>query len=658
MKRLLLLCALLLAASTIQASDFTTKLQSVGLTLHADAPSGKKVELSAVPTYAYVNIELDGGLPADKSAPDRDGIIQFYSANGEYFHRTLSVGIQGSSVPKQNLSIAFNKDIQFSTAWVDQDEYHLKAFQDDGLRGSAEVAYQLYGQITQRDAQMGTPKGFPISLYVNGSFYGVMSWQIKKARKNMGLVKDNALHVWVDATSDKNFFVDALNWAKIEVRNPKVLFNTDGSEYDSDEPQELLGTNSSAYDASNPDMVSCAKAKQSIQQFHNYYNELTALESSGASTATMRSEISKRYDVPELINYMIFSLVTSNYDGFSKNWQWFTYDGTKWTVAPYDCELTFGYNDDDVTTLWRSGQSSKKYNYRMTNNISNGPMLWITRYFWQDVQSRYASLRRAGTLSASKVLGLINSWANTISSTNYQQEFRRWPASPIQWNRQESAARLEQWVTERFMLNDAYLGYTTAYTLEVTDAGYATICIPFDFTPSANMTVYEITGVDSNDLLLLSKVNNPTANHPYLVKAPKGSYKLSLTADPAELVDPSFLSQGLLMGIYLNASAPLKSYVLQQKESKVAFYLVNTNDIKMSPTHAYLSLSNQKGAPRLVFDDEDADNGDEATSLSQLPADASALRFFSPSGQSLSAPQSGINILLLPDGTTKKVVIK
>lgn len=640
---------------TFEDSEFDQKLRELAIVpaQQHDWSEASTISLT-MPNYAYANISDLSGIPTSKD-DIRKAHIDFYDNNGNRFSKKILISAQGNSKPKANLSISFcddeweeedTPDITFGE-WVPQDEFHLKAFYEDGIRGTAEIAYKLYGQITQRSNCR--PDAFPMSLYINGDFYGIMAWQLKKHRDNMGLSKKEPTNVWLDGTlNDKQVFGGSINWTKFEVRNPKDLKTMDGSDYDGDAPQELIDETSSAYDASKAKMVRTALAKSYIIDLSETNSELTEIEKSGATIEEMRRIIRDRFDVPELVNYMVFSLVTNNYDGFSKNWQWFTYDGSKWTVAPYDCHLTFGYNEAG-TDIWPASQGSKKYDYRLENVECNGPMRWIRKYFWEEVRQRYSSLRESGIVSTGNITTLFDNWTKRIGSTNYSEEWERWKDSPIRLGSEESHNRFESWNEQRIALDDIYLGYrteTSTYQLTVSSAGWATICVPFAFDVPKGMIVYSVIGID-NSKLILQPTSQTLANRPYIVSAPAGKYSLSGTHVVGSSSEDSYLTNGLLVGTLNDIFVPADSYVLQSIDGVVGFYHVSfENTIQINANRAYLALTNES-IPNMLLLPEAIEN------LQQIYAPGRDT-YYNIWGQRIPASQSGVFITIDSKGNVKK----
>ncbi len=640
-------------------SDFDKKLDELGITYENLTDWSQEATVAfAEPRYAYANITCDS-FPTSKE-DNLHAYIDLYDNNGNFFRKKILLNLQGDSKIKSNLSVSFCEDewvgdltpsISFGD-WVAQDEFHLKGFYADGLRGTAEIAYQFYSYVTDRNNCY--PKAFPVSLYFNGNFYGIMAWQLKKHRANMGLDKKIAEHVWLDGTlNDKQLFQNTINWTKFEVRNPKDLYNMDGTEYDGDNPQEIIDETSEAYTGKTK-MVRCATAKKYIVNLSKYCSELQALEDDSASEETMREAIQARFDVNEIVNYKVFSLVTSNYDGFSKNWQWFTSDGVKWSVAPYDCNLTFGYNEEG-TSLWNAEQSSKKYNYMMQNTDSVGPMLWIRKYFWEDVKDKYAQLRDNGVISTSSIMDLVNDWYQRIGDDNYAEEWTKWADSPCITNFTDKPERIENWLNDRIALEDRYLGYITdsiSYELTISKNEWTTICLPFAFEVPADMKVYSVTDVAEDGIsLVLEEVLTPLPFTPYLINAPQGNYTLS--GEEVTATGEESLTNGLLTGTLVNTYAPAGSYVLQSLNEMLGFYHVSID--RMMPVGAYRAYLNVPTNARFGHF-RIANNTTSIKSI--LNEDEMGEQTFNLWGQRSADSENGFFIKRMPDGSHRKAFIK
>lgn len=131
-------------------------------------------------------------------------------------------------------------------------------------------------------------------------------------------------------------------------------------------------------------------------------------------------------------------------------------------------------------------------------------------------------------------------------------------------------------------------------------AGWGTICLPYESAVPSGLKAYSITGVDGNKLLL-EPVEKMEMNTPYLLNGTQGTYSF---VGPDTPMVPDYID-GLLAGNVSPSTdnspvyAPAGSYVLQQKNGKLGFYLVeNDNTQKIRQYSAYLQI--EEAAPALA----------------------------------------------------------
>lgn len=420
-----------------------------------DLSGQQKIKL-AEPSCGYVNFTGFSAMPESKTAAIK-GWVEFFDGEGNYFRKRIIAGAQGSSslgYPKKNLKIDFcedewigddTPDITFGD-WVKQNGFHLKAYYIDYFRGVGAVSYKIYEDVISDRGDMarpwqrvgvdgvssgalGHPDGFPVAVYLNGDFYGVFAWQLKKHRKNMGMDKDNPAHIHLDGEiTTVSLFNQDIDWTKFEIRNPKGLCCMDGKKYDGDDPREIIDENSPCYDASNEDHVRTAQVKKNIVSLSRYCYALDRLRRSGLSDAQMREEFARRFDVDGFIDYTVFSSIVNNVDGWWKNWQWITYDGTMWHVMPYDLDMTFG------NVSFGHFVSPPEYNwfYEAPDSrfvIPVGPAAWLHEYFAADLDERYATLRDSQAITAEKMIDRVEDWYTRVGEEMYEKEYTRWPDS-------------------------------------------------------------------------------------------------------------------------------------------------------------------------------------------------------------------------------------
>ena len=382
--------------------------------------------------------------------------------------------------------------------WVSQDSFHLKAYYTDFFRGIGVVSYKLYEQIVktrgnmydkpwkkalidmdsigvttkslgnplagQLDLQTDTgalchPDGFPIALYLNDEFYGIFSWQLKKHRDNYHMDKSTAEHIHLDGGLNVNSIFGGSNkidWSQFEIRNPKGLYAIGGNKYDADIKQEEIAGEteiSSWIETGNlPDgteitskikkaLQMTAKVKKYIQNLSDAMPSIKAAASTYENSNKSKEELDafksiyeKYFDVENQEDYIIASDITKNEDGFDKNWQFTTYDGKKWWVNIYDCDMTFGghFTGAQITEVLTNHLNSDL-------NLPNG---YIIKYYSEELRSRYKTLSNLGIIDASNILNMLKDWMMRIGTSFYEEEYKKWKDSPCINN---SVIRTEYW---------------------------------------------------------------------------------------------------------------------------------------------------------------------------------------------------------------------
>ena len=495
MRELVLSIVMLLSAINCMSAstDFEDALAKHGIIKSEcqDLSGNAKINIET-PTCAYINIDI-ASLPTQKGS-DMNATLEMYDGNGNYLKLPIIIDVQGNTSTqyvKKNFAIDFftneerteSPDITIGN-WVTQDGFHLKAYYLDYFRGTANVAYQLFDDIVadhenyQERAGLSKitaarcyPDAFPCIVYKQGDFYGIYSFQLKKHRKNMNQNKSTAENIHLDGEmSDQTFFKGNIDWTLFEVRNPKTLYSFKKgwyntvtiTEYDGDYPTELIGTNTRGYNATNEGHVLTAKTKEYIIQLTKYCSELDNLINRKTSNEQMRQEIEKRFDVTGMIDYMLHAIIVNNYDGFRKNWQWFTYDGKKWFVAPYDLDGTFGNYWDSSQLMDADKVCVEDVNYQEFNHFgmfTRKPFTYMETYFRDELLARYYKLRDNGVLSKENILNKLHNWTESIGQDYYNQEWKKWPNSPCITKYHDSLQRISDWIDKRITMADKYAGY-------------------------------------------------------------------------------------------------------------------------------------------------------------------------------------------------------
>lgn len=458
------------------------------------------------PRFAIINVTNIDSMPTTKQ-DNKEAFLEFWDMQGNYFKKHAILNAQGNSTmgwSKKNVSMDICDDEWIGDEtpkirigdWVPQDSFHLKAYHTDFFKGVGAVAYKLYDQIVKTRGNMydrpwkkalidmsaiGTttksfenpyvgeyelltdtgarcfPDGFPVAVYLNGAFYGVFSFQLKKHRDNYHMNKSNAKHVHLDGDIYEATLFNGrnnINWEMFEIRNPKGLYAIGGNKYDADVKQEEIAgeaeVNAWIEAGKLPDgkaidskikksLQTTAEVKKYIQDFADAMPTIKkardiyeASSKSEEDLSTLKSIYEKYFDKENMIDYMILSDLIYNYDGFGKNWQWFTYDGVKWWVGLYDTDMSFG---GDIYYI-------RKVPTTHVNTSIGRPNGYVVKYYSSEMENRYSELAKLGIISYEHIFSMLKDWTMRIGTTFYKEEYKKWYFCPCISN---STVRSQYW---------------------------------------------------------------------------------------------------------------------------------------------------------------------------------------------------------------------
>lgn len=445
--------------------ELGTALKELGLTRGVGDLSERSSIQIPEPSFCVLNISNILRMPITKTE-DAHAILEFWDNSGNYFNKNIIANAQGTSslvFVKKNVSFDICNDewvgddtfkIKFGE-WVAQDSFHLKAYYTDFFRGLAIPAYNFYKSILNTrgsdadrtwklalgidqdnygqglgygqpsstrdrldDGALCFPQGFPALVYLNGEFYGVFSWNLKKHRDNYHMKKSNTAHIHLDGIIGADFFSGNIDWTDFEVRNPKDLVCMDGTKYDGDNPAELIDPTSGSWNPSNSKHVNTYTVKQHIIALSTRLSEIA----SAATTDTKKELFEKYFCSDNLIDYQIFSDVLRNTDGFNKNWQWTTWDGERWFVNAYDLDETYGSHNTGIVIF-----EPLTDHIGTSESLPSGVMQTL---FGTELEERYAELRSKKVIDAKVMAEAVGSLCRTIGDKFYELEYEKWTDSP------------------------------------------------------------------------------------------------------------------------------------------------------------------------------------------------------------------------------------
>lgn len=441
------------------------------------------------PRYAIINISGIDSMPTAKGVNEK-AYFEMWDMQGNYLKKKVIMNAQGNTTmyfPKKSFACDFfdndwNGD-SFAIKigdWVPQDSFHFKAQYTDFFKGISIVAYKLIQEVWAsrspiysnpwKKALLSTinitsgswnnngvndlsiqkdtgakciPDAFPCAVYLNGTFYGVFNWALKKHRDNYHLNKSLATNIHLDGGAYP--MSSPLDWSKFEVRNPKGLITKYNETYDGDSPSELIDSTMEGYDASNKKHILSSKVKASIIAFNSYGRTLNSMTKENGGDEFLN----EHFDLDNLIDFFVSQYVLADED-IENNWQWVTYDGIKWFVCDYDKDRTFGqtYNCPGVM------DASKMINPNKVSN-DNYPFKYLYNYHKDDIKKRYNELKSLGIFTPEHVISLVVNWFNRIPAADLRMEYKKWSESPS--NRDDNVDR------EHWKIKEISYGYDSSY---------------------------------------------------------------------------------------------------------------------------------------------------------------------------------------------------
>ena len=187
-------------------------------------------------------------------------------------------------------------------------------------------------------------------------------------------------------------------------------------------------------------------------------------------------------------------------------------------------------------------------------------------------------------------------------------------------------------------------------TLAVGESHVGTFCAPFTVAlPEEYMrNVSIVTGADEKSVLTLAAIGAPVlpANTPVVVQIP-----MAIELPVSGIYVKGTPTAGLLTGVYEDTKAPVGSYVLQNNDDRLGFYLVaEGNQPTVGANHCYLTAPAAE-VKAFFFDEDDATSISEELRMKNEESKGEGI--FNLAGQRLGKVQKGINIV-----NGKKVIVK
>ena len=361
--------------------------------------------------YDTPTIFITGKIPDSKTYVA--GELEYVSKSYK-FHAYTYIKLQGNStlyLPKKNYSVNLYSDEKRSVKlnkefknWGFHNNFVLKAEYNDILHARNVVGAKLWSKVVQsrndydtlpeelkNSPNNGAIDGFPVRVYVNGTYKGLYNWTIPKCDWMVGMNSANANHVLLSAEFNDN--------GDIAYQNNPCNFNIlwDGNE---DYFSVEVGENS-------PELVS---------SFNTIISSIMTNDS---------ASLEQSLDIKSAIDYFIFQEIILGTDGLAKNMLLATYDMHKWYLSAYDMDSTFDLDwNGQILEYYDSDMPDAPY-----NNQFSELLFYIRSIYSNAYLERYVELRKS-VLSYSSIIEEFEKYIGIFGEDVYIQDTAIYPNIP------------------------------------------------------------------------------------------------------------------------------------------------------------------------------------------------------------------------------------
>lgn len=336
-------------------------------------------------------------------------------------------GDSSKNYPKKNLKVKFFSDSKGKdklkwkpkASWTENHKYNLKANYIDATQArnivNGEIVKSAY-EVTPivdstvakklyKTQSLGQMEGFPIELYFDNGYYGLMTFNTKKDDKTFGMDSDIAGEEAITCeTSSSN------------LDDPQVKI--DGQKYATvvqDKASDVLNTN--------------------WIKFLNFINTSTDEE--------FKASLSDYVDVNSLINLYLFGNWSHEWDFYNKSIIFLTYNnGAYFYAIPYDLDSTWDM-------LWDGSQIDNNlldFAWITGSNNQNKLLLRLYANFKPEIAAQWQKLRNSVWRNDQATRAFKN-YIDAIPEEAYERDQNKWPDIPSK--KITDYAQIQQSIIER-----------------------------------------------------------------------------------------------------------------------------------------------------------------------------------------------------------------
>ena len=358
-------------------------------------------------------MSIDGDFSGISKENPKKVQVKLTQLDGKQLDAWATVKWQGNSTlawPKKGYRVKLYADelltkklkVKLPGSGMKTNAFNLKANLTDPYKGINNVNAEIYKQMTANRNNLsdslvksmpnyGQIVGVPVELVINGN--------------DQGLYALNTYH------QDKLYDLD-------KDQGEQLAFSADNST----KKTSFYDGEFKLSDFNNGD-ISVISPEKLSQKNVDKINELVALADTNGEKYY---ELEKKYlDVDAAVDYLVFTIATSNIDGIVKNVTYINKDNGKWVIMAYDLDATWNVNWDG------SGQSLESD--LVANNFFQGNKLLANIYAHHqaDVRKRYELLRK-NVLATENVTKIFDEWVSKVGLKNYQNDAKLWEKVAIE----------------------------------------------------------------------------------------------------------------------------------------------------------------------------------------------------------------------------------
>lgn len=373
------------------------------------------VRISTVSEEAMPKLHLTGSLEGigKKSKVTLEAAFESPELRFEGYAVMTLQGHSTFGLPKRNYTIRFFRDaegeskkkVQFA-GWREEHKYILKANYYDLTQSRNLAGARLWSEMTAcREGlsprlaalpTLGAVDGFPVDVYLNGSYLGLYTMNLHKDDDLYGLLEgeESALVICNRQTSDESLF-----------RAPAAFLE----DYSSDWEIEYCGTLDEAW-------------------VRESFNGLIAFVGD-SDDETFRQELPRRLDVNAAIDYLLLIYALGLPESGAKDMVMLHLDGL-WIPAAFDMDGAFGLDVSGGGYL-----PAESFLPRRADGVwdsGTGSLLWdrLLNNYEEEIRARYRQLRTT-LLTEEHLLSLVTGLTGLIPERSYDLDNNLYPGRPL-----------------------------------------------------------------------------------------------------------------------------------------------------------------------------------------------------------------------------------